>query len=140
MTVQEAKAKEVLNNIWDFADAQDEEKGDVVDDAIIEAIGCMDEVDQYRALGTVEELKNQKHNLSVAYKIIDDYRKIGTVEELKEAREKQVAKKVIVEDDGDSLLCPSCGLELMGSINDPDHDPYYCFECGQALKWGEEDD
>ena len=78
------------------------------------AIECMEEVEQYRALGTVEELK--------------------------EAREKQVAKKVIVEDDGDSLLCPSCGLELMGSINYPDHDPYYCFECGQALKWGEEDE
>lgn len=57
-----------------------------------------------------------------------------------EALEKQIPKKVIVEDDGDSLLCPSCGLELMGSITDPDHDPHYCFECGQALKWGEEDD
>ena len=57
MTVQEAKAKEVLNNIWDFADAQDEEKGDIVDDAIIEAIGCVEEVEQYRSLGTVEELK-----------------------------------------------------------------------------------
>ena len=71
---------------------------------------------------------------------LEQYRALGTVEELKEAREKQVAKKVIVEDDGNSLLCPSCGLELMGSINYPDHDPYYCFECGQALKWGEEDD
>ena len=75
------------------------------------AIKCMQEVEQYRALGTVEELK--------------------------EAREKQVAKKVIVEDEGDSLLCPSCGLELMGSINDADHDPYYCFECGQKLDWEE---
>lgn len=71
---------------------------------------------------------------------VEQYRALGTVEGLKEAREKQVAKKVIVEDDGDSLLCPSCGLELMGSITDYDHDPYYCFECGQALKWGEEDD
>lgn len=65
---------------------------------------------------------------------VEQYRALGTVEELREAREKQIAKKVIVEDDGDSLLCPSCGLELMGSITDYDHDPYYCFECGQALK------
>ena len=71
---------------------------------------------------------------------LEQYRALGTVEELKEAREKQIPKNVIVEDDGDSLLCPSCGLELMGSITDHDHDPYYCFECGKALKWGEEDD
>lgn len=80
-------------------------------------------------------LKNAMESLEE----VEQYRALGTVEELKEAREKQVAKKVIVEDDGDSLLCPSCGLELMGSINDPDHDPYYCFECGQALKWSEEE-
>lgn len=85
---------------------------------------------------------NFKEALDMAIQALEEvkqYRALGTVEELKEAREKQMAKKVIVEDDGDSLLCPSCGLELMGSINDPDHDPYYCFECGQALKWGEEE-
>ena len=56
------------------------------------------------------------------------------------ALERQIPKKVIFEDDGDSLLCPNCGLELMGSLSDPDHDPYYCFECGQALDWGESND
>ena len=60
----EQKAKEVVNNIWNFADAQDEEKGDVVDDAIIEVIGCMEEVEQYRALGTVEELKEAREKQS----------------------------------------------------------------------------
>ena len=54
------------------------------------------------------------------------------------AIEKQIPKKVIFEDDGDSLLCPNCGLELMGSITEQDHDPYYCFECGQALDWGKQ--
>ena len=52
------------------------------------AVECMEELEQYRALGTVEELKNQKHNLSVAYKIIEElerYRELGTVEELEEA-------------------------------------------------------
>lgn len=57
-----------------------------------------------------------------------------------EALEKQMPKKVIFEDDGDSLLCPNCGLELMGSITEPDHDPYYCFECGQALDWSEQNE
>lgn len=54
-----------------------------------------------------------------------------------QALEKQIPKKVVFEDGGESLLCPSCGLELMGSITAPDHDPYYCFECGQALDWSE---
>ena len=52
-----------------------------------------------------------------------------------EAMEKQIPKKVIFEDNGEVLLCPRCGLDLMGSITEPDHDPYYCFECGQALDW-----
>lgn len=36
------------------------------------AIESTEELEQYRALGTVEELKNQKHNLSVAYKCIEE--------------------------------------------------------------------
>lgn len=56
-----------------------------------------------------------------------------------EALEKQIPKKVIFEDNGEVLLCPRCGLDLMGSITEPDHDPYYCFECGQALDWSEEE-
>lgn len=115
MTVQEVKAKEILNNIWDFADAQDEEKGDVVDDAIIEVIGCMEEVEQYRALGTVEELK--------------------------EAREKQVAKKpidimnlIIDEVDGIEIgSCSVCEMELFKGQS-------YCSNCGTKIDWSEEND
>jgi len=51
-----------------------------------------------------------------------------------EALEKQRPKKVKFAGD-DSLPCPCCGYELMGSLDQPDHDPYYCFECGQALDW-----
>ncbi len=64
------------------------------------AISALEEIQQYRALGTVEEFKNCKDILSKAeadelVKIIDEwllYRKSGTVEELKEAREKQGVK------------------------------------------------
>ena len=114
------------------------------------AIECMEEVEQYRALGTVEELKearemNKNCTIEQLTGVECSYNETGCSDckgkqALLEAMEKQIPKKVIVEDDGDSLLCPSCGLELMGSITDHDHDPYYCFECGQALKWGEEDD
>ena len=44
-------------------------------------ITALREIQQYREIGTVEQVKNQKENLSVAYRIINDYRSIGTVEE-----------------------------------------------------------
>lgn len=66
--------------------------------------------------------------------------KLSAIDMAIEALEKQMPKKVIFEDDGDSLLCPNCGLELMGSITEPDHDPYYCFECGQAIYWSEQNE
>ena len=36
------EARDVMENIWDFTDAQDEEKGDIVDDAIIEVLECIE--------------------------------------------------------------------------------------------------
>lgn len=44
-----------------------------------------EELEQYRKIGTVEQVKNQKENLRVAYRIISDYESIGTVEECREA-------------------------------------------------------
>ena len=66
--------------------------------------------------------------------------KLSAIDMAIEALEKQMPKKVIFEDDGDSLFCPNCGLELIGSITEPDHDPYYCFECGQAIYWSEQNE
>ena len=74
---------------------------------------------------------------------IQQYRTLGTVEELKEAREKQVAKKPIiwenksyeapVPNDDWGYECPCCGNR------DIDYPEHHC-ECGQALDWSEEDD
>ena len=63
------------------------------DYAIEEAIKALEEIQQYREIGTVEQVRNQKHNLEMAYKIISDYEAIGTVEECREAVEKQRPKK-----------------------------------------------
>ena len=88
------------------------------------AIKCMQEVEQYRALGTVEELK--------------------------EARENQVAKTPCIEGDGycpegnlvyDTWICPNCD-----TYYELDYDDYdYCPKCGQkinksVIKGSEEDD
>lgn len=52
------------------------------------------------------------------------------------ALEKQIPRTVIISDDGDSLPCPTCNEDLMGSgAVDSDKDISYCPYCGQALGW-----
>ena len=109
------------------------------DYAIEEAIKALREIQQYREIGTVEQVRNQKHNLEMAYKIISDYEAIGTVEECREAVEKQKPKKCIIDSCSDHAhyKCPSCGrIELsiykhgfprLGRITK------YCENCGQAI-------
>lgn len=71
---------------------------------------------------------------------VQQYRQIGTVEECHEAVEKQTAKKPDYEGDGfadgqlvyDTWICPSCGQHY-----EVDYDSYdYCPNCGQMLDWG----
>lgn len=50
------------------------------------AISALKEIQQYREIGTVEQVKNQKENLNVAYQIISDYEQYGTIEDFKKAQ------------------------------------------------------
>lgn len=68
---------------------------------------------------------------------VEQYRALGTVEELKEAREKQIPKTPCIEGDGyadghlvyDTWICPNCDAEY-----EIDYDDYdYCPKCGQAI-------
>ena len=56
------------------------------DYAIEEAILALKEIQQYREIGTVEQIENQKENLNVAYQIISDYEQYGTIEDFKKAQ------------------------------------------------------
>ena len=70
---------------------------------------------------------------------IQQYREIGTVEECREAREKQKSKKCVIDScpDHTHYECPSCGkihlsrykhgCSSLGRI------PRYCEYCGQAI-------
>ena len=101
------------------------------------AIKALEEVQQYRAIGTQEELQDMKNNYFEALSDWRQYRKIGTIEECREAVEKQTAKKVksiFQVKDGDSYVgligrCPCCGDIL-------EEDTVYC-DCGQRLDWWE---
>lgn len=104
------------------------------------AIKALEEIQEYRKLGTVEELRSQKHNLSVAYKIISDYQDIGALEEIKEAVEKTKPKKTEKESCPDFIhyKCPSCGKIQKTKYID-DNSTFGCIlnncsNCGQRLE------
>ena len=72
---------------------------------------------------------------------VEQYRALGTVEELKEAMEKQVAKKPIEDNTSYSgYKCPTCNSNIYQLRSHNICKTPHCIFCGQALKWGEEDD
>lgn len=111
------------------------------------AVNALEEIQQYRAIGTVEEIEsinfssNQLRlvNLVEEYKEnIKEYEAIGTVEECREARERQKPKKANIWGDGyddsgnmiyDMYNCPNCGKSYEVDY----HDYKFCPECGQAI-------
>ena len=137
----ESEAINVLNMI--------EAHGDLAIKAKQTAINALEEVQQYRAIGTLEELKEamkyvwlvKKHGtIGKALEECAEYESIGTPEECRTAVEKQTAKKVksiSQVKDGDSYVgligrCPCCGDIL-------EEDTVYC-DCGQRLDWGTSDE
>lgn len=118
--------------------------------ALTEAVKALTEIQQYRAIGTVERFKQlaeqfkphvtdktscpERHcNKCDKYrKENEKYHEIGTVEECREAREKQIAKKPI---HGGLYACPNCHtIMLQGAFEAKGK---CCKECGQALDWSE---
>lgn len=110
-------------------------------------IEAIKEIQQYRAIGTVERFKQlaeqfkphvtdktscpERHcNKCDKYrKENEKYHEIGTVEECREAREKQRGKKRVLDSycGFNSYECPICGSEPVGDSN-------YCHKCGQRLE------
>lgn len=74
---------------------------------------------------------------------VQQYRDIGTVEECREARERQRAKKPNIYGDGyddegkiiyDMYDCPNCNKSY-----ELDYEEYdFCPNCGQAIDWSED--
>lgn len=116
--------------------------------AAFTAIEYIKKLQQYREIGTLEELERAKRYIDLAKrhgtigKVIDEcaaYEEIGTVEECREAVEKQKEKKCVIDHRSDHMYyrCPSCGqiqlstyahgFSRLGRITK------YCENCGQAL-------
>lgn len=129
------------------------------DYAIEEAVKALKEIQNYRKLGTLEELARAKKYIDLSKRhgtigeMIDEcaeYESIGTVEECREAIEKQKAKKPllvskkekIMEGDYVHVICPTCGEEIFSCFlfypwNDSQRTHEFCESCGQAIQWDE---
>lgn len=157
MTIQEAinHAKEVADEKYkegflcyaNSGDVENDKKND-------ECVKCakeheqlaewLVELQQYRAIGTVEEFRNCMDILNKAEtdklaKIIDEwllYQKIGTVEECREARERQRGKKPRFY--AHNYYCGNCG-NLVGNDEFKWKRFMYCDKCGQAIDWSDTD-
>lgn len=68
--------------------------------------------------------------------LLNQYRILGTVEELKEAKEKQIPKKPVKR----SFIVPYEGINVCPSCKEPlpSSKEHHC-KCGQKLDWGNED-
>lgn len=113
--------------------------------ALSVAIKALEEIQQYREIGTVEELKQSKKYMSLAKrhgtigKVIDEcvaYEEIGTVDECRAAVEKQSKKEVgeqFINGYGNRKAeCLVCHCTVM-------HPSNYCKFCGQKLDWEDEE-
>ena len=72
---------------------------------------------------------------------VQQYRALGTPEECRAAREKQMPKRPIMKPwlEGESLCCPTCGEILTDRIPANNKDFYfYCMNCGQKFDWEDE--
>ena len=104
------------------------------------AISALEELQQYREIGTVEELKQLKEilpylkscrqSLDNVVKRCNEYEQIGTVEECREAVEKQKPKKPHRNYKKFSGLWCKCGWYLGQKQC---LDIKYCPNCGQAI-------
>ena len=93
------------------------------------AIKALEEIQQYRAIGTTAEIIGQQYELQT-------YQAIGTVEEFKALKEKSAAKKVVKKQNKDDIgfhYCPNCnhliGSTIMAVVSN------YCENCGQSIDW-----
>lgn len=77
--------------------------------------------------------KEKAETIINGFEVLEQYRAIGTVEECREAREKQKAKKPICNDKMAlwDYTCPVCGEPLIQQ----GYTYNYCDMCGNRIAW-----
>ena len=91
--------------------------------------------------GGIRRLQRFTEGLAEAMELLEEleqYKALGTVEELKEAKEKQIPQTPTLEGDGycpegnlvyDTWICPNCEKDYEVYYDDYD----YCPNCGQKI-------
>lgn len=107
-----------------------------------EAIEIIEDV-TWKDFGRHPDFQEAREKAIKALEEVQQYRAIGTPEECRAAVEKQTAKKPYYEGDGysdghlvyDTWICPCCGKHY-----EVDYDDYdFCPECGQRIDWSDEE-
>lgn len=117
------------------------------------AIKALEEVQQYRAIGTMEELQTMKEhggftgielaNIAAMQMKLKEYEAIGTPEECRTAREKQMPKKPyhisqVDDNDNANVECPACHATADYAVNVIKRG--HCWKCGQLLDWSDDNE
>ena len=108
--------------------------------AIRIAVFALQEIQQYRELGTIEKIKLWIDLFGLdCFDELAVYRKIGTVEECRAAVEKQRARKPILDKIYyQQYYCPNCQDMVSRKYKSvPKYN--FCHWCGQAIDWSEEE-
>ena len=115
------------------------------------AISAMQELQEYKEIGTVKGYKDAIKAYDNCYfekqkleKELSDYKELGNFTEVKKAVDKQNSKHPSYDGDGyapdgtfiwNEWVCPRCGARY--EVNYDDYD--YCPNCGQHIDWSEEE-
>ena len=134
-----SEAIKIINGIEEVRGELPED-GEDVEIALMMAKDALSEVEQYRAIGTAEELQKMKDDYAEAITDWRQYKKIGTIEHFRELTEKAEPKKMAMkplrdydsERDANWCSCPNCfrgiGWEYERHFN-------FCNECGTEFDW-----
>ena len=107
------------------------------------AIQALEEIQQYRAIGTVKEIKIRQAEFAVlSERYLNDltslreYQSIGTMEELQALKEKSYTTTephMERDEEIDVYCCPSCGSHVGIVEENENFEQSYCPTCGQHL-------
>lgn len=100
------------------------------------AIQALEEIQQYRAIGTVERLLQLQHDYWYLNEMCKEYSAIGTIDEFKALKEKSVAKKPLFStvNRDTAYHCGSC-KKFVGFYDTRKYE--YCHNCGTKIDWSE---
>ena len=109
----------------------------------------IEEIQQYRAIGTVEQLewcKDASHWKELFKEKLEKYEAIGTIEEFKALKEKNEPKKIEFMHNRSDIVSVwkcHCGNVFLTKHKEgilDGTDVNYCCKCGQKIDWGDDNE